>query len=313
MMFFILTLPILLGPARLIAQEKPEADATPTFKAGAVDVRLDVQVVDGRKIITGLTADDFAVTDEGQPQKIAYFAQDNEPLNLIVLLDISGSMQRYIAQIAQTARNAMNFLKPGDRVAIMVFGKRAELHQEFSDNLAETARQIGLAVEEHDVGAGTLINAAVVEAAHYMDSHAGPNGRRAILILTDNLSLSYQLTSDRVIRELNKADAVMNAIVTGRAIRPKPLEPGKYANPDFTPSDVFYLSEQTGGEAVKADQAGSSFREMIERIRTRYTLAYPAPPSTPGAFRHVEVALTPLAKRRFPTAEIHTRNGYYTE
>ena len=65
-----------------------------------------------------------------------------------------------------------------------------------------------------------MINSAVVDAAHYMDKHAGPGGRRAILILTDNLSTSYRLTDGQVIRELNKADTVMNAIITGRAIRP---------------------------------------------------------------------------------------------
>ncbi len=67
-----------------------------------------------------------------------------------------------------------------------------------------------------------MINSAVVDAAHYMEKHAGPGGRRAILILTDNLSTSYQLTDGQVIRELNKADTVFNAIITGRAIRPEP-------------------------------------------------------------------------------------------
>ena len=68
-----------------------------------------------------------------------------------------------------------------------------------------------------------MINSAVMDAAHYMEKHAGPGGRRAIVILTDNLSTSYRLTDGQVIRELNKADTVMNAIITGRAIRPRPL------------------------------------------------------------------------------------------
>ena len=285
----------------------------PTCKAGAADVRLDVQITDGNRPLNGLTKDDFLVTDEGHLQTIAYFAHENEPLNLLLLLDISGSMQKYITQIAQTARDAMKFLRPGDRVAIMVFAKRTEVHQDFSDNLAESARQIAHAVEDHDLGAGTLINSAVVNAARYMAAHAGPNGRRAILILTDNLSLSYQLTDAQVIRELDKADTVFNAIVTGRAIRPKPADPNRYVNPDFTPADVFHLAEETGGEAVKFNQANVSFAEMIERIRMRYTLAYPEPQSPPGVFRHVQVMLTNAARRRYPLAEIRTRGGYYAD
>ena len=121
-----------------------------------------------------------------------------------------------------------------------------------------------------------------MDAAHYMDKHAGPSGRRAILILTDNLSTSYRLTDGQVIRELNKADTVMNAIITGRAIRPRPLDTGKVSNPDLTPANVYDLAEKTGGEWVKAENAGDSFKEMIERIRSRYMLAYHAPDAPAG-------------------------------
>ncbi len=283
------------------------------FKTGVADVRVDVQVTEGKNLIKGLSKDDFLVTDESQPQAIVSFAHGEERLNLILLLDISGSMQRSIDEIARTARESLEHLRPGDRVAIMVFARRSAVHQGFSDNLAETARQIGSAVKSWDVGSSTLINSAVVDAAHYMDSHAGTDGRRAILILTDNLSMSYQLTDGQVIRELNKADTVFNAIVTGRAIRPRPLEPGKFTNPDFTPADVFHLAEETGGEWVKAERAETSFNEMIERIRSRYMLAYHEPSSQPGTFHHIGVTLTEAARRRHPLAELRSRNGYYAE
>ncbi len=202
-------------------------------------MRVDVQVTEGKKLIRDLTKDDFVVTDEGQPQSINGFSHGDEPVNLILLLDVSGSMQKSIDEIAQHARESLEHLRPGDRVAIMVFARRTAVHQGFSDNLAETARQIASAVKSWDVGTSTLINSAVVDAAHYMDKRAGPRGRRAILILTDNLSMSYRLTDGQVIRELNKADTVFNAIVTGHAIRPRPPDPNKETNADFTPANVF--------------------------------------------------------------------------
>ena len=282
------------------------------FKTGVADVRVDVKVMEGKNLVKGLVKDDFVVTDENEPQPVVSFSHGEERLNLILLLDISGSMQKYIEEIAQTARAALDHLRPGDRVAIMVFASHSAVHQEFSDNLAETARQIGTAVKT-DVGSSTLINSAVVDAAHYMEAHAGTDGRRAILILTDNLSMSYQLTDGQVIRELNKTDTLFNAIVTGRAIRPRPLDPGKPANPDFTPADVFHLSEETGGEWVKAERADASFNEMIGRIRSRYLLAYHEPPSEKGAFHHIGVTLTDAARRKFPLAELKARIGYYAE
>jgi VWFA-related protein len=326
-MFFISTI-FILAPLR--AQDAPSDPAqinakpaaadidqpvepTPTFKTGVSDVRVDVQVTEGDKLIKDLSKGDFAVTDEGQAQSIVSFAHGDEPVTLILLLDVSGSMQKYIDQISTEAREALDHLRPGDRVALMVFAKNTAVAQGFSDNLAETARNIGSAVKNWDVGSSTMINSAIVDAVHYMDKHAGPGGRRAILILTDNLSTSYRLTDGQVIRELNKADTVMNAIITGRAIRPLPLQPGRPANPDFTPANVYDLTEKTGGEWVKAENAGDSFKDMIERIRSRYMLAYHAPDASPGMFRHITVTLDDAARKRYPGAELHSRSGYYAE
>ncbi|HEX5229215.1 MAG TPA: VWA domain-containing protein [Bryobacteraceae bacterium] len=322
MMFFISTLlilaPLCAQDARPFnAKDAPAADqseeSTPTFKTGVSDVRVDVQVTEGDKLVQDLSKTNFAVSDEGQPQSIVSFAHGDEPVNLILLLDISGSMQNYIDQIAADARDSLDHLRPGDRVAIMVFAKNTAVAQGFSDNLAETARNIGGAVKNWDVGTSTMINSAVMDAARYMEKHAGPGGRRAILILTDNLSTSFRLTDGQVIRELEKADTVFNAIVTGRAIRPRALESGKASNPDYTPANVYELAEKTGGEWVKAENAGDSFKDMIERIRSRYMLAYHAPEAQPGTFRHISVTLDDSAKRRYPGAELHTRSGYFAE
>jgi Ca-activated chloride channel family protein len=327
MMFFISTLLILAplgaqetsqGAAQINAKpassevDQP-SEPTVTFKSGVSDVRVDVQVTEGNNLIKDLTKDNFSVADEGQPQSIVSFAHGDEPVNLILLLDVSGSMQKYLDEISMEAREALDHLRPGDRVALMVFAKSTAVAQGFSDNLAETARNIGSAVNNWDVGTSTMINSAVVDAAHYMDKHAGPGGRRAILILTDNLSTSYRLTDGQVIRELNKSDTVMNAIITGRAIRPAPLDDRKPGNPDFTPANVYDLTEKTGGEWVKAANAGDSFKEMIERIRSRYMLAYHEPDGPAGTFRHITVTLDNAARKRYPGAELHSRSGYYAE
>ncbi len=295
------------------AQDSEGTEPAATFKTGVSDVRVDVQVTEGEKLIKDLTKADFAVTDEGQPQPIVSFEHGDEPVTLILLLDVSGSMQKFIDEIATEAREALDHLRPGDRVSLMVFAKGTAVAQGFSDNLAETARNIGSAVKSWDVGTSTMINSAVMDAAHYMEKHAGPGGRRAILILTDNLSTSFRLTDGQVIRELNKADTVLNAIIIGRAIRPQPPEPGKSSNPDYTPANVYELAEQTGGEWVKAENAGASFKDMIERIRSRYMLAYHEPGASPGTFRHITVTLEEAARKRHPGAELHSRSGYYAE
>ncbi len=288
-------------------------DATATFRTGVSDVRVDVQAVAGSTPIEDLKRNDFAVFDSGMVQPLTYFGHEAEPVSLVMLLDVSGSMQRTLEEIAQRAREALELLSPGDRVAIMVFGRTTALDQDFSDNFAETARQLQSAIRGHDVGAGTAINAAILDAAHLLqDRPARRTGRNAILIVTDNLCINYKHPDAEVIRELDQNNIVLDAIVTGRGIRPAPPRLGDYRNPDFTPADVFHLAEETGGEAIHSNRADLALRDMIEAIRARYSLSYRLPPASPGAWRNIEVELTPLARQRYPNAVLRYRAGYYT-
>jgi hypothetical protein len=98
--------------------------------------------------------------------------------------------------------------------------------------------------------------------------------------------------------------------VVGKGDKPEPPAPGHYVNPDFTPPDVFKIAEETGGEAVKASKASSVFADMIERIRTRYSLHYRAPENAKPGFHAVRVELTADAQRRYPYAIVRARKGY---
>jgi VWFA-related protein len=304
-------------PAPQQQQQAPASSAaepTFTFKASASFVRLDVQVVSGGKLVTDLGRDDFSVYDEGTAQPISYFGRESEPLTVLLLLDVSGSLSRQLDQVASQAEEALRFLKRGDRVGVMVFARSTRISEPFTTDLAEAAQAIRAAVHDDSVGSATLINPALLDAAAYMktlDSASGESpGRRAVLIITDNFSMNYRMPDDEVIHALESANTVMNAIVMGKGHKPAPPRTDRPLNPDFTPADVFYLAEETGGEAVKADRPERIFRDMMERIRTRYTLQYRTPAQVANGYRHVKVLLSDAARRRYPEAEIRARRGY---
>jgi VWFA-related protein len=289
--------------AGLCAQQEPEPA---TFKAGAAEVRLDVQVSQGRRLIANLERTDFAVRDQSQPVTLSYFGREAEPLSVVLLLDISGSMSRYIAEMSRMASQALAQLRKGDEVAILVYGRRSKLHFDFTSSLEDVARRIQSAPDNPYVGSGTSTNEAVIEAAKLL---APRTGRKAIIGVTDNGGLNYQVPNDTVIESLFAANTIFNAIAVGKAERGRTVRPG--ANPDFTPTDVFVLADKSGGEALKADRADQTFVEMIERVRTRYALAYPLPSGAASkTFRRVTVELTPEAQRRYPKAQVRVRDGY---
>lgn len=288
------------------------AQEEPVYRAGVSLVKLDVQVVSGGRLVTNLSRDDFIVLDEGQPQEIVYFGRESEPLWVLLLLDVSGSMGRFLQQMAAASREALSALNPGDHAAVMVFGRTAGVTADFTEDFAGVAATIGGAVKERRFGASTRLNAAIIEAARHMEAAlAGETGRRAIVILTDNGGLNYQTPNETVARALFDADAVLNAIVVGNASPPREPRKGAPANPNFTPSDVFALARETGGAVIEAKRAGAAFKDMMESVRTRYSIHYRAPAGPSGAFRRVEVQLAPAVRQRFPRSEVRARSGYY--
>jgi VWFA-related protein len=309
MMFFI-AFCLMVIPAAAQEPAKPPESEQPLFRAGVALVKIDAQVVDreGRAIDT-LSQDDFRIIDEGQPQEITYFGREAEPLDILLLLDVSGSMRRFLKEMGENARAALKQLREGDRVGVMFFARRHKVAHPLTDALEAAEGAIKDATGKQDLGGGTTINESLIAAAKYLQEQP-PKGRRAILIVTDNEGLNYQVPDERVIRELYGANAVLNALVSGKGRREDPLE-GQETNPDFTPADVFKLSEETGGEAVESRRAKEAFQTMIDRIRSRYSLQYPAPEAPAGAFRRVRVELTPEARKRFPDAVVKARAGYY--
>ena len=280
------------------------------FRAGVDMVRVDVQVVNRGSLVADLAKEDFQVFDEGGQQPLLYFGRESEPVWVLLLLDVSGSMKRDLQVMASVSRQALRELAPEDRLAVMFFGRRTKLAQAFTTSRDEAANAIGVALAEHDVGGGTAVNEAVIDAAkHIGEASANDAGRRAIVILTDNNGFSFQTPDSAVLDRLFATSTVLNAIVTRDARPPGPPKPGQ-TNTDFTPSDVFLLARETGGEVLRSERAGDTFRQMLERIRVRYSLHYRAPTAPPGSLRKIRVELTPAARKRFPRAEVRARAGY---
>jgi VWFA-related protein len=288
------------------------AEIIPTFKSGVANVRIDVQATQDNQLITDLTKDDFQVSDEGVQQNIVYFAREAETLSIVLLLDVSGSMREYIEQMAAVARQALRFLRLRDRVSVMIFAKDQRVHLEWTETKVDVADALRTAVYDDSLGAGTNINDALLAAAKHIELTAGETGRRAVLVVSDNVGLNYRSPDQPVIDAMTAEDTVLNGIIVGKGQRPdRTVSGGTYRNPDFSTPDIFFISEQTGGEAVKAAQAGNAFSTMIERIRNRYSLHYNIPKGAKvGSFRKVSVELTPAARLRYPHAELRHRKGY---
>lgn len=293
------------------AQDKvPETE--PTFRTSTTQVLVDVLVANDKGVVSGLRQEDFIVTDEGATVPVRYFAKDDAMLNVLLLLDVSGSMKNYLEQIGKRARFLLEELREQDKVGVMIFSKETDYMMPFTSNVDRAANAIDQSLRPNLLPGGTAINLSILDAAEAFAEGKNLTGHRAIFILTDNRGLNYRAPDDVVLKKLFANDTVLNAIVTRNAEPPKPLKNPESRNPDFTYSDVFKLAAETGGEVLRGDRADESLRVLMKNLRQRYLLGYDAPKGRAAGFHKIQVSLTREAQKRHGKVVIRARAGYYT-
>ena len=288
------------------------AQNAPTFRTGVSLVHVDAEVTaaDGR-ILHGLTKDDFQVFDEGKPQNIVQFSEGEEPLDLILLFDTSGSMRPKVAEVAAAARQGVQELRPGDRVCVMVFNTRSRVLSPFTEDLSAVEHTIQDDVLSLDFGGGTLIQGAVDDAALRLMRQPRTQRRRAVLIITDNLGQRSRREST-VVRDFWEADALLSALVVRSTAMQTLHTVGIIMSPQLLALSVGVrgITEKTGGDFVHSDDPASAFQDAMHRIRTRYTLYYNLPKAKPGKKRSVRVELSGEAAHQYPKSHVRARTGY---
>ena len=274
----------------------------PVFRSNVALVRVDAQVMDGSSVIDGLTKDDFIIKDNGQTRSALYCTQEDQSLDIMLLFDISQSMRPAIRRLAASAHTALQELRQGDRIAVANFNTQAFLTAPFNDNLVEAEESVGRVVDL-PFGGGTYILSAVYDAAQYFAKHADRQHRRAVLIFTDDDGQS-SMSEKKVVNRMWESDVLLCGLIipTPALTRFGPSAAGR--------ESMTGVAARTGGEVVNADNPGHAFREMLQRIRKRYSIYYEMPPSSPGKSRTVSVTLSEAAQAKHPEAKVQARKGY---
>ena len=162
------------------------ADDDLVFHSDVSLVRVDAQVLDGNRAITRLKADDFILREEGRTVPIRGFASENMPVDILFLLDVSGSMRPHVERIADASGQALTVMGKDDRMAIMVFDRNTRVRLPFSSSRSEVQREFNRLLNQEQFNGGTDITRAMLDAAEYIRQGGRRDARRAIVILTDD-------------------------------------------------------------------------------------------------------------------------------
>jgi VWFA-related protein len=290
------------------------------FDTSLVTVPVTVLDRNGR-YVPQLRREDFRLYENGQEQKIAYFATTDSPFSVVLLIDTSGSTQWRLDDIHDAAINFVGKLKPTDSVMVMSFDDRIKVECK-----ATTDRDvITKAIRRTRTGGGTRLYDAVEEILK-KQLRTIP-GRKAVVLFTDGVdTTSYRASYETTVRLAEESDAPIYSVdydtsgmggigggvhapglPSGRGTIfgipiPSPGIPGTTtggANPGDYRRAVAYLkalSNTTGGRFYSGDSLfgiAQAFTWIAEELGRQYSLGYyPAKAGKAGERRQIKVKTT---------------------
>ncbi len=284
-----------LGFTLLHAQESEDQ---PAFRATVEMVNILCTVQNHGRYVDDLTRDDFEIYEDGVKQDIRYFSretgEDAQPLNVMMLVDTSGSVKDklYFEKQAAMAFLEETLRKNKDMAAILQFDSEIMLDQDFTFDLP----LLDAALKDIRAGGATKLYDAIWLA---VDELLGEQvGRRVIVVLSDGDDTHSQKTDDDAIKIAQDYDVVIYGIG---------VKGGRF-NSNFGKLKQF--ARETGGlffnSKASLDELRSAFARINAAVKNQYSIAYvPKNPARDGSFREITVKL------RQSGLKVSHRKGYY--
>jgi Ca-activated chloride channel family protein len=284
-----------LAPLALAAQE-----TTLHMDVKLVSVFVNVTDRDGA-IVGGLTRNDFALFEDGRPQKIAVFERQSAlPLNLILAIDTSGSVRKDMGAEAEAARRfASDILRPQDQMSVLQFATTVSVLTPFTNKLSV----IDHGLKELHSDWATAFYDAICQGSGRLGKK---QGRKVLVIVSDGDDTVEDSTYAQALEQALRNEVMIYSLID------VPIEAS--AGRDLGGEHALItLAEQTGGRYFYVNDGGldKAFARVSEDLRTQYLLGYYPQHQVPGVdFHRVTVTIPRAAPDAF---HISNRTGYYSD
>ncbi|PYR98810.1 MAG: hypothetical protein DMG12_21735 [Acidobacteria bacterium] len=279
----------------------------------SVDVRL-VNVIatvtdDRGRYVGNLAAEDFFIEEDGRPQKVSHFSQDNDvPISVGVLLDTSGSMERKLRTAVDAVDRFADRIHKDDEIFLMTFANEPILRQDFTNDRNKLFHSMHKMLPT----GGTALYDALSEGLAKI--RLGRHDKRAILLITDGQDTSSSTTIDQVLRTIRESELLVYCLGISplpRAQRSErrsstwtfpPVFSRKSSVPvrrddvdmnvlrtfaDSSGGGAFLLSEGlVGGPSTQMERVLDT---VAEELRSQYTLGYYPAHADDGQYHSIRI------------------------
>ena len=195
--------------ATLAAQE-------PTFRGATrtVAVYATVMGADGR-LVPDLARDAFMILDNGRNELLSIFANDIQPITVVILLDRSGSMKANFTLVQQAAERFVAVMLPADKARIGSFSNRIQVDpRDFTSDHGELLQILHTELqEEGPTPLWDSVNVGITALLHQQ-------GRRVILIFTDGMDAPFNSGSHNSLKDVMKRAEEEDVMVYAIGLNP---------------------------------------------------------------------------------------------
>ena len=284
------------------------------FRGGSDAVRVFVTVTDrDGRLVTTLTRDNFEVRDDGKSQPLAQYDASPQPIRLIVMLDVSGSMEGNLPLLRDAATQLFSRLLPDDVARVGTFGEDVKISPTFTRNADELLAALPTRILPD---ASTPLWRALDDA---LGGFGGTDAsRKVILVLSDGkdsgpIGFRQRPGSQAGVIDRARLDDVMIYAIGLHSRRARPATPGLGPGglqamllSDLPDPGLARVAEETGGGYIEiryGQDLGAAFASVADELHTQYLLGF-APPRRDGKTHEIDVrinksGLKPRARKSY--------------
>jgi len=269
-------------------------------------VNLNVRVLtQDLKVPLGLklTKENFTILEDDVEQEISFFSNTEQPFDLVLLLDFSGSTFEKRGLIKKAAQRFVEYARPTDRIAIVAFANEIKVVSELTTDKTALNKQI----KDIEVNGGSPIWDSLKFVYDNILKEKSVGRRSAIVLMTDGEDGSPKTTFADAIETVRRGDTTVFPVYLGRQ---RSFNEWSERYIRKSQESLWMLAEESGGQFYKANDVkdlSGIYEQVINELGQIYSIGYePKNEMRDGGWRNLTVKI----KMRSDLIA-RTRRGYY--
>lgn len=253
-------------------------------------VEVYITVTNGKQLVPNLSALDFTVAEDGTSVPVARLDNQDVPLQIVLLVDLSESIRPSLKKIQDAAVAFLDSLKTQDRVMLILFNSEIQSFQQVTDDRKPIIREIRNA----NARGITKLYDALLLGMKYLEGKAG---RKALVCFTDGQDTSETSSGTEVMNAVARFGYPIYMIGNGAGLELSSLKILLRGFAEINSGKAFFIQN--------INKLRDVFNEVAAELRSAYLLNYYTQVAPDGKWHELRIGTVD------PAYTVHARKGFF--